>query len=144
DGQRVWGGGVVKYSARSDQWYPWEFDLEDGRKAPKGAKKLRVTVEATKNGEISQNIHTGATPPWLLPDDDETTHSSAIGPSFSEFQKHAERLKKRGKNPYRVGANFDRTCKVDNEWLPSFGGVWNSGPRWQTRRSFKSRRGKQT
>ncbi|XP_028402723.1 coiled-coil domain-containing protein 84-like isoform X2 [Dendronephthya gigantea] len=145
DGQRVWGGGVVKHkNARPDQWYPWEFDFEDGGKTSGGYQLFsKFPGETNDLGESedmkSGNIHTGATPPWLLADDEHDTNSVMIGPSLEEFQKHVERSKKSGRNPNRVGANFDRKTEVNSDWLPSFGGVWNAGPRWQTRRNFNPR-----
>lgn len=27
DGERVWGGGIIKY--KKGEWIPWELDLED-------------------------------------------------------------------------------------------------------------------
>ena len=36
--------------------------------------------------------------------------------SFTIHTFLVERSKKRGKNPNRVGANFDRKTEVDSEW----------------------------
>lgn len=47
-----------------------------------------------------------------------------------------EKLKKLP--PNRVGANFDHSSHTDANWLPSFGRVWNSGRRWQSRWALTS------
>ncbi|XP_060702667.1 coiled-coil domain-containing protein 84 [Hemiscyllium ocellatum] len=90
----------------------------------------------------TQNIHTGATPPWLIDDDDLDTAPKPIGPSYEEFiqQKEKEKLKKLP--PNRVGANFNHTSETDDSWLPSFGRVWNDGRRWQSRHQFRLEEGK--
>ncbi|XP_007245331.3 coiled-coil domain-containing protein 84 isoform X1 [Astyanax mexicanus] len=86
------------------------------------------------------NIHTGAVPPWLLEDpEDEEADSlqKEIGPSVQEFLKHKEQEKLKKLPPNRVGANFDHGSHTDANWLPSFGRVWNSGRRWQSRHQFR-------
>ena len=35
------------------------------------------------------NIHTGATPPWLI-DDEEDEDNHMLGPSLEDFNKHCE------------------------------------------------------
>ncbi|KAL3249857.1 hypothetical protein MRX96_055792 [Rhipicephalus microplus] len=35
------------------------------------------------------------------------------------------------------GANFDHFSKTSEEWLPSFGRVWNFGRRWQSRSQYR-------
>lgn len=47
------------------------------------------------------------------------------------LSEEQEKLKKLP--PNRVGANFDHSSHTDANWLPSFGRVWNSGRRWQSR-----------
>lgn len=44
-----------------------------------------------------------------------------------------EKERKRKLNPKRVGANFDHSAETSEDWLPSFGRVWNHGPRWRSR-----------
>ncbi|KPP77054.1 coiled-coil domain-containing protein 84-like [Scleropages formosus] len=116
------------------------------------------------------NVHTGAIPPWLLDDPLEGSSGNTereIGPSHQEFLKHmdhwrqcdiahglsllsepdcylpsAEEQEKLRKLPaHRVGANFDHTSQTDANWLPSFGRVWNSGRRWQSRHQFREEEG---
>ncbi|CAJ0953488.1 unnamed protein product [Ranitomeya imitator] len=43
--------------------------------------------------------------------------------------------------PNRVGANFDHHAQTDEGWLPSFGRVWNSGRRWQSRHQYRTEAG---
>ncbi|XP_038634729.1 coiled-coil domain-containing protein 84 [Scyliorhinus canicula] len=90
----------------------------------------------------TRNIYTGATPPWLIDEDDPDTTPKPIGPSYEEFiqQKEKEKLKKLP--PNRVGANFNHTSETDDSWLPSFGRVWNDGRRWQSRHQFRLEEGK--
>lgn len=104
----------------------------------------------------------GAVPPWLQDDPLEgtsgTTAYKHIGPSLQDFLKHSmnrpdissshpqglsviksvsffpeQQEKLRKLPPNRVGANFDHSSHTDANWLPSFGRVWNSGRRWQSR-----------
>ncbi|KAH7945985.1 hypothetical protein HPB49_018671 [Dermacentor silvarum] len=94
------------------------------------------------------NIHTGAKPPWLCEDSEEEDEEEAtmakrpcigevskapIGPTMEDFQKHLFLEKRKKLNPNRVGANFDHFSETSEEWLPSFGRVWNFGRRWQSR-----------
>ncbi|CAH1242036.1 CCDC84 [Branchiostoma lanceolatum] len=54
--------------------------------------------------------------------------SKQIGPTVEDLQKH----KKQKTLPKgRVGANFDRSSSSGEEWLPSFGRVWQVGRRWK-------------
>ncbi|XP_077162743.1 centrosomal AT-AC splicing factor isoform X2 [Paroedura picta] len=78
------------------------------------------------------NVHTGAKPPWLLEEED-NKNAGQIGPSYEEFLKEKEKQKLKKLPPYRVGANFDHTSQTGEDWLPSFGRVWNHGRRWQSR-----------
>ncbi|XP_068731972.1 centrosomal AT-AC splicing factor-like [Montipora capricornis] len=161
EGQRVWGGGIVKYRPGSTQWFPWMMDLMDNgsKSCPSSADNVVprfqtaqaygenltcIGIVDLKQGE--GNIHTGAMPPWLQDDDDDNEDhgncaiekNDVIGPSHEAFKKHVERMKRvSNKNPRRVGANFDRKKETSDDWLPSFGRVWNQGPRWQSRHEFR-------
>ncbi|XP_067293916.1 coiled-coil domain-containing protein 84 isoform X2 [Pseudorasbora parva] len=92
----------------------------------------------------SGNVHTGAVPPWLLEEPDESSGSGQqeMGPSLQEFLKHKEQEKLKKLPPNRVGANFDHSSHTDANWLPSFGRVWNSGRRWQSRNQFREEEAK--
>uniref|UniRef100_A0A8D0E8G0 Centrosomal AT-AC splicing factor n=1 Tax=Salvator merianae TaxID=96440 RepID=A0A8D0E8G0_SALMN len=81
------------------------------------------------------NIHTGAKPPWLIQEEEES--QGQIGPSYEEFLKETAKQKLKKLPPHRVGANFDHTSETGEGWLPSFGRVWNHGRRWQSRHQFK-------
>eukprot|EP00070_Physeter_catodon_P010855 XP_007124251.1 coiled-coil domain-containing protein 84 isoform X4 [Physeter catodon] len=103
------------------------------------------------------NIHSGATPPWMVQDEDCSSGNQQIGPSYEEFLKESkltnsemvmgslslptqiklliveEKQKLKKLPPDRVGANFDHNSSTSAGWLPSFGRVWNNGRRWQSR-----------
>uniref|UniRef100_A0A8C2E8Y9 Coiled-coil domain containing 84 n=1 Tax=Cyprinus carpio TaxID=7962 RepID=A0A8C2E8Y9_CYPCA len=93
---------------------------------------------------FSGNVHTGAVPPWLLEEPDEASSSGQqeMGPSLQEFLKHKEQEKLKKLPPNRVGANFDHGSHTAANWLPSFGRVWNSGRRWQSRHQFREEEAK--
>ncbi|KAL0994605.1 hypothetical protein UPYG_G00124740 [Umbra pygmaea] len=92
----------------------------------------------------SGNVHTGAIPPWLQEDPLEggSGQQQEIGPSLQDFLKQKEQEKLKKLPPNRVGANFDHSSHTDANWLPSFGRVWNSGRRWQSRHQFREEEGK--
>ncbi|XP_062894788.1 coiled-coil domain-containing protein 84 [Mobula hypostoma] len=92
----------------------------------------------------SGNIHTGATPPWLIDEEDTNTAQKTIGPSYEEFIQQREREKLKKLPPNRVGANFNHLSETDDFWLPSFGRVWNDGRRWQSRHQFRLEEGKKS
>lgn len=75
----------------------------------------------------------GATPPWMVQDEEYSSGSQQIGPSYEEFLKEKEKQKLKKLPPDRVGANFDHSSSTGAGWLPSFGRVWNNGRRWQSR-----------
>ncbi|KAM8815456.1 centrosomal AT-AC splicing factor isoform 1-T1 [Rhynchonycteris naso] len=89
------------------------------------------------------NIHSGpsflgATPPWMVQDEEFSSGNQTIGPSYEEFIKEKEKQKLKKLPPDRVGANFDHSSRTNAGWLPSFGRVWNNGRRWQSRHQFKT------
>ncbi|XP_065907770.1 centrosomal AT-AC splicing factor-like isoform X2 [Dysidea avara] len=93
---------------------------------------------SNKSKQHHGNVHTGATPPWLRPDDDDSDVEEPvskrprhIGPCEEEFKKHREHVIRSKLNPNRVGANFYKEKKnmSGDNWLPSFGSVWNYGAR---------------
>ncbi|XP_003387089.2 PREDICTED: coiled-coil domain-containing protein 84-like isoform X2 [Amphimedon queenslandica] len=113
----------------------------------------KIQVTASKRG----NIHTGATPPWLLNDDEDEEeekdnhhggicYKHPIGPSEDDFLHWRDQHGKGKRNPKRIGANFHSNLRksgqldADNpKWLPSYGGVWNAGPRSHTKMEFESK-----
>ncbi|XP_055080421.1 coiled-coil domain-containing protein 84 isoform X2 [Periophthalmus magnuspinnatus] len=102
-----------------------------------------LTFIGYQDSSSSGNVHTGALPPWLQDDDDPLEGGSGsntqpeMGPSLQGFLKHKEQEKLKKLPPNRVGANFDHSSRTDANWLPSFGRVWNSGRRWQSRHEFR-------
>ncbi|XP_053340692.1 coiled-coil domain-containing protein 84 [Clarias gariepinus] len=98
-----------------------------------------LTFIGYQDGFASGNVHTGAVPPWLLedPEEERVGSSQDIGPSLQDFLKHKEQQKLKKLPANRVGANFDHSSHTDANWLPSFGRVWNSGRRWQSRHQFR-------
>ena len=98
-------------------------------------------ITSSSSSKVHGNVHTGATPPWLRQDDDDDEDSDVkepdckkmcvIGPSEEQFKQHREHVIRSKLNPNRVGANFykEKQNMSGDSWLPSFGGVWNYGPR---------------
>ncbi|XP_069562658.1 centrosomal AT-AC splicing factor [Brachyistius frenatus] len=113
--------------------------------APRAAAGQGLTFIGYQDSSNGGNVHTGAVPPWLQDDPLEGTSGGAaqpaIGPSLQEFLKQKEQEKLRKLPPNRVGANFDHSSHTDANWLPSFGRVWNSGRRWQSRHQFRQEEG---
>ncbi|XP_065508163.1 centrosomal AT-AC splicing factor isoform X2 [Caloenas nicobarica] len=95
-----------------------------------------LTFIGHQEAEGKGNVHTGAKPPWLTEEEDESRKE--IGPSYEEFLKQKEKQKLKKLPAERVGANFDHTSETGAGWLPSFGRVWNHGRRWQSRHQFRT------
>uniref|UniRef100_A0AAV2MP43 Coiled-coil domain containing 84 n=1 Tax=Knipowitschia caucasica TaxID=637954 RepID=A0AAV2MP43_KNICA len=103
-----------------------------------------LTYIGNQNSDAG-NVHTGALPPWLQQDEDPLEGGSGSasapqqeqGPSLQGFLKHKEQEKLKKLPPNRVGANFDHGSHTDANWLPSFGRVWETGRRWQSRGQFR-------
>lgn len=153
DGVRVWKGGVVKYKKGSNQsrppLYPCKKQGGDGRRFGSESHKV-YTVSAESDGLTAVaisfdtnngNIHSGAVPPWLRPEKDEShpaSQAKMYGPSADDLQKYLDAKKKSKLNPNRVGVNFDHAInRNDANWLPSFGRVWNQGARWKSRHEYR-------
>ncbi|XP_036380619.1 coiled-coil domain-containing protein 84 isoform X2 [Megalops cyprinoides] len=119
----------------------WIDPMEESRGPGPGNSLTFIGYQDSSDGG---NVHTGAVPPWLQDDPLEGGSESAqreIGPTHQDFlkQKEQERLRRLPVN--RVGANFDHSSQTDANWLPSFGRVWNSGRRWQSRHQFREEEG---
>lgn len=132
-------------SQGSDQQVGSSF-VDSMAEAPWAATGQGLTFIGYQDSSNSGNVHTGAVPPWLQDDPLEGTSGAAthpeIGPSLQEFLKQKEQEKLKKLPPNRVGANFDHNSHTDPNWLPSFGRVWNSGRRWQSRHQFRQEEGK--
>ncbi|XP_053307820.1 centrosomal AT-AC splicing factor [Spea bombifrons] len=116
-------------------------DLDSEEPGPSGVHltspeivQPHVTFIGQQVMSLEGNIHTGAIPPWMLPDEKE---QEEIGPSHAGFLKHKEIMKLKKLPPNRVGANFDHNAQTNEAWLPSFGRVWNNGRRWQSRHQYR-------
>nr|DBA16195.1 TPA: hypothetical protein GDO54_003614 [Pyxicephalus adspersus] len=101
--------------------------------------RLEILQNALEVTTDKGNVHTGAVPPWMVSEEEEA--NTEIGPSLESFLKHREMMKLKKLPPNRVGANFDHTAPTDEGWLPSFGRVWNSGRRWQSRHQYRKESG---
>ncbi|XP_012721116.2 coiled-coil domain-containing protein 84 [Fundulus heteroclitus] len=135
----------------SSKFQPQASDQQVGKRfdpmieAPRTLVGESLTFIGYQDSSSSGNVHTGAVPPWFQDDPLEGTSGSAahpeIGPHLQEFLKQKEQAKLRKLPPNRVGANFDHSSHTDANWLPSFGRVWNSGRRWQSRHQFRQEEG---
>ncbi|XP_033641655.1 coiled-coil domain-containing protein 84-like [Asterias rubens] len=101
-----------------------------------------LTTVNIKDSGFTGNIHSGTTPPWLRDQDEDEDGRRGMGPSEEEFKQHLERQRRSKLNPNRVGANFDHSSPASEAWLPSFGRVWNSGRRLQSKYQFNKERNK--
>lgn len=132
-------------SQGSDQQVGSSF-VDSMVEAPRAASGHGLTFIGYQDSSNSGNVHTGAVPPWLQDDPLEGSSGAGaaqpeIGPSLQEFLKKKEQEKLKKLPPNRVGANFDHSSHTDANWLPSFGRVWNSGRRWQSRHQFRQEEG---
>ncbi|XP_062237487.1 coiled-coil domain-containing protein 84 isoform X1 [Platichthys flesus] len=137
----------------SSQFTSQGSDLQPGSsfvkslvKAPWAAAGQGLTFIGHQDSANRGNVHTGGVPPWLQDDPLEGPSGAKahpeIGPSIQGFLKQKEQEKLKKLPPNRVGANFDHSSQTDANWLPSFGRVWNSGRRWQSRDQFREEEGK--
>ncbi|XP_030076509.1 coiled-coil domain-containing protein 84 [Microcaecilia unicolor] len=136
-GVPVNSGSGLTFDAEPED--PWAADVHVAPELDWMEAGQSLTFIGHQEPSVNGNVHSGATPPWLMQDDAEATESrlQEIGPSFEEFQKQQEKEKLRKLPPNRVGANFDHSSQTDEGWLPSFGRVWNNGRRWQSRHQFR-------
>ncbi|XP_069379515.1 centrosomal AT-AC splicing factor-like [Paralichthys olivaceus] len=135
-----------QFTSQGSDQQPGSSFVESMVKAPRAAAGHGLTFIGYQDSANSGNVHTGAVPPWLQDDPLEGTSGASahpeIGPSLQEFLKQKEQEKLKKLPPNRVGANFDHSSQTDANWLPSFGRVWNSGRRWQSRHQFREEEGK--
>ncbi|KAH9318483.1 hypothetical protein KI387_020252 [Taxus chinensis] len=105
-------------------------------------------------GEVKENIHTGAPPPWLNMDGENEVIYNGTSADIQILSKTRERKLKKTRNPKRVGATWAEqrraelqrelkgetsTTNVANDsWLPNFGRVWQSGSRKDSRKEFEA------
>ncbi|CAH2319606.1 Hypothetical predicted protein [Pelobates cultripes] len=135
----------VSWSNQEGVVYRETVDLDSEEPGPSGIHFMASNSTRTPLTYIGHlvtssvgNVHTGAIPPWMIPDANESKEQKEIGPSHADFLKHKEKMNLKKLPPNRVGANFDHSTPTDEGWLPSFGRVWNSGRRWQSRHQYRS------
>ncbi|EQC30022.1 hypothetical protein SDRG_12302 [Saprolegnia diclina VS20] len=125
-GDRVWGGGIVKVSKNAMTSWPIDALVQQllrlrFQPTIPSDDQPRVTDMAHGHGLSSirrawaskpvHNVHSGAVPPWLVASTEEYYRRNARTPSTP-------------------------TVATTSSWLPKFGGVWEAGPRSQTKRTF--------
>ncbi|XP_012677466.2 coiled-coil domain-containing protein 84 [Clupea harengus] len=135
----ILGGSHLRSQGQEDQPGPSWVDPVVKRRW--SGTENGLTFIGYQDSSSSGNVHTGAIPPWMQEDPQETTVQD-IGPSLQDFLKQKEQEKLKKLPPDRVGANFDHSSHTDPNWLPSFGRVWNNGRRWQSRHQFHEEEGK--
>lgn len=74
------------------------------------------------------NVHTGAVPPWLVDSEDDYKQRNSFQSQSSDTGAVAT-TSTRGRSGEKL--------KHDPNWLPNFGGVWESGPRSKTKLAFQ-------
>jgi len=156
DSVRVWRSGIIKYPTNSDQLIQSKYTQHSKSQPNKISNiKIKSHVETDVNPTINGltkvqikvdpnkgNIFTGATPPWLINESKDGTEIKNVGPSLSDYETYLKKTAKAKLNPNRVGANFDHTinptASSSQNWLPSFGRVWNDGARWKSRNQYRT------
>eukprot|EP00850_Spirogloea_muscicola_P001906 SM000007S20866 [mRNA] locus=s7:645410:647171:+ [translate_table: standard] len=146
----------VSSASRLTEATPGGLDSQDIRAAARAlAPAPLLPVAAPAEG----NVHTGALPPWLqagnaLPDSSTHSRTQAGNLKVSLSRSQKRKLAKL-RNPKRVGAAWAEQRLKElaretsserhsatpaseklEEWLPSFGRVWQSGSRLDTRKEF--------
>ncbi|OCT56779.1 centrosomal AT-AC splicing factor [Xenopus laevis] len=148
--EEVWSNDA--YLTCRSATYIEAIDTDCNEAGPSGVNSKALGIPPTGSGPPltfighqvmpeKGNIYTGALPPWMIPDEEGTEVQQEIGPSHEEFLKQKEKMKLKKLPPNRVGANFDHNSITDEGWLPSFGRVWNSGRRWQSRHQYRTEAG---
>ena len=129
--------------------------VEPGRKPQRQARAIvaawgegvkPVAVPAVVG--VSGNVHTGATPPWLLGSTVDVAakaaakvaaHSHARGAGTAV---HGPAAKKRRVNPRKLRSadvGVVPGSHVPAGWLPNFGGVWQTRSRAASQRAFREK-----
>ncbi|KAL4234225.1 Coiled-coil domain-containing protein 84 [Mactra antiquata] len=136
--ERVSLGNMPGTSGTSQSSSQGNNMINNGIRKTVSAKGEGLTCVLRQDNEEREegNVHTGALPPWLTPDTT-NNHTTQIGPTIEDYQKHLEREKKAKLPPNRVGAKFDHTADMSSDWLPSFGRVWSKGRRLQSKQHFE-------
>jgi len=156
NGERVWGGGIVKYKHPS-QWLPWPLDEELGSSIGSSLASQEVSTNVRTTFAIGENltslapatllpgegnIYSGAPPPWSsagsIPSPKPTLLSAHFGTPISgpRHRRSTERLGSEFSRQRRLAAakagirlGTDVKLQGGREFLPNFGGVWHDGTR---------------
>lgn len=109
------------------------------------------------SGDSGGNVHSGMLPPWLENSEDsgfKVQIRPVVGSGVSSLKESAKSKKL---NPKRVGAAWAEKRKMelemekrgeivqnygDENWLPNFGRVWQSGSRKESRKEFEKEKSK--
>jgi len=95
----------------------------------------RIEQKPLENGQ--GNVHSGATPPWMVDVSGSTIPTVSATMTLAERQREINKNKK-VKNPNKLGANINRDAIYSEKtWVPNFGRVFNAGPRSESRKEFK-------
>jgi len=103
-----------------------------------------TVIKAPKLLPGEGNVHTGGIPPWLQTGDSQAQKSSRtvdLKVLLAELKSKRKEERKRKLHPNRLGAEFRelrKRSKVSEDWLPSFGGVWNEGSRGEHQHNFRA------
>ncbi|PRQ16977.1 putative Coiled-coil domain-containing protein [Rosa chinensis] len=122
-----------------------------GQSSSQGVQNL-TQIPSKGPKEAGGNVYTGALPPWFAADE-ENQLSIPIQPVSGTLLPPSSKSGKSKKlNPKRVGAAWAERRKrelemeqrgeivksdYDANWLPNFGGVWQSGTRKETKKEFE-------
>ncbi|KAJ9140162.1 hypothetical protein P3X46_030842 [Hevea brasiliensis] len=128
--------------------------MVNGVTSSQGSHNITQT-SATPPKKAGGNVHTGGPPPWF--EATEENHLSAeLKPISSSFISLSNKPGKK-LNPKRVGAAWAERRKIelemekrgeivksdcDDNWLPNFGRVWQSGSRKESRKEFEKEKQK--
>ncbi|EOA18263.1 hypothetical protein CARUB_v10006756mg [Capsella rubella] len=115
-----------------------------------------TSISSSHSSDACGNVHSGAPPPWLDANDGKSSNVQLNQSDMSSFQAKIPG-KTRKLNPNRVGAEWAErrkieiemekrghgiNNKIDADWLPNFGRVWQSGTRKESRKEFEKEKRK--
>ncbi|KAG2242402.1 hypothetical protein Bca52824_095756 [Brassica carinata] len=121
----------------------------DASHLPPGVIGMTSTSSSHSSDSIG-NVHSGAPPPWLNPNDANIFSGQLSQTDMTRVQEKIP-VKTSKLNPHRVGAAWAERRKIememekrglavdsntDADWLPNFGRVWQSGTRKDSRKEF--------
>ncbi|XP_010448504.1 PREDICTED: TITAN-like protein [Camelina sativa] len=151
------GNGFGKHSIpfRSKD-YPSNQEEENKQIKGSYSSPVMTSISSSHSSDACGNVHSGAPPPWLDANDGNSSNVQLNQSDMSSFQAKIPG-KTRKLNPNRVGAAWAErrkiememekrghamNSKVDADWLPNFGRVWQSGTRKESRKEFEKEKRK--